>query len=180
MNGTPAFFTKDISKVRGQTARLAVAAVMLLVLWLGLGIARLSALSTEAKAYDEALCASTKKILGECVPDYRQAISRMSGGASKAAGIPRVSGAEVLASVLSHLPENATPLLDDLEITTTTVRLKGVAESFAQVDQIIASLKTDKCFGEIKQPRVEKQRDSTKVQFSFDFPYMCSGEAGGA
>lgn len=173
-------FTKDISKVRGQAARLVAAAVVLLVLWLGMGIARLSALATEAKAYDDALCASTKKILGECVTDYRQAVSRMSGGASKAAGIPRVSGAEVLASVLSHLPENATPLLDDVEVTTTTVHMKGVAESFAQVDQIIASLKADKCFGEIKQPRVEKVRDSTKVQFSFDFPYTCSGEAGGA
>lgn len=173
-------FTKDLSQVRGQVARLAAAAVLLLALWLGLGMARLSALGAEARRYDDALCAATKKFLGTCLTDYRQAVSQMSGGASRAAGIPRVSGAEVLAEVIAHLPEGGLPLLEDLEVTTTSVRLKGVAESFAQVDQIIAGLKTNRCFGQIKQPRVEKQRDSTKVMFSVDFPYTCSGETGGA
>lgn len=173
-------FTKDLSQVRGRLARLAAAAVLLLALWIGLGVARLSALGAEARRYDDALCTATKKFLGTCLTDYRQAVSQMSGGASKAAGIPRVSGAEVLAEVIAHLPEGGLPLLEDLEVTTTSVRLKGVAESFAQVDQIIAGLKTNRCFGQIKQPRVEKQRDSTKVMFSVDFPYTCSGETGGA
>ncbi|MBS2024350.1 MAG: pilus assembly protein PilM [Deltaproteobacteria bacterium] len=173
-------FTKDASKARGQIVRVAIAASVLLVLWLGSGIARLSALSSDAAAYDDALCTATKKILNECVTDYRQALSRMQGGGSKAAGIPRVSGSEVLAEVLSHMPENAQPLLEDLEVTTASVRIKGVAESFGQVDQIIAGLKGDKCFGDIKQPRVEKQRDSTKVQFAIDFAYTCAGEGGGA
>jgi hypothetical protein len=104
----------------------------------------------------------------------------MSGGTSKAAGIPRLGGSDVLAEVLAHLPEAALPLLEDVEVTTASVRLKGVADSFGQVDQIRDGLKADKCFGEIKQPRVEKLRDSTKVTFSIDFPYVCAGEAGGA
>ncbi|GAC1608120.1 MAG: hypothetical protein NVS4B10_23330 [Myxococcales bacterium] len=89
--------------------------------------------------------------------------------------------AEVLAEVVGHLPDGAMPLLDDVEVTSTSVRVKGTAEGFGQVDQIISALKTDKCFGEIKQPRVEKLRDSSKVTFAIDFSYACSGEtAGGA
>ena len=174
-------FTKDLSQVRGQVGRLAIACAVLLVLALGLGLARLTSLNRQAAAYDEAVCTATKRILGTCLTDYRQALGQLSGGKSKAAGIPRVSAADVLAEVVAHMPEGTPPLLEDTEITTLSVRLKGSAESFGRVDEIIASLKKDKCFGEIKQPRVEKQRDGTKINFSLDFPYVCSGEtAGGA
>ena len=71
------------------------------------------------------------------------------------------------------------PLLDDVEVTTTALRVKGTAESFGKVDDIIAALKKDKCFGEIKQPRVEKLRDGNKVSFALDFAYTCSGETPG-
>jgi len=57
--------------------------------------------------------------------------------------------------------------------------MKGTAESFGKVDDVIAGLKKDKCFGEIKQPRVEKQRDGSKVSFALDFAYTCSGETPG-
>lgn len=170
---------KDLSQARGTLARLAVAAAVLLVLGLGLGMARLASLHRQAAAYDEAVCAATKRILGACTTDYRQAIGQLSGGRSRAAGIPRVSGAEVFAELVAHMPEGSMPLLEDVEVTTTSIRLKGVAANFAKVDDIIAALKKDKCFGEIKQPRTEKQRDGTKVNFSFDFAYTCSGESPG-
>lgn len=172
-------FTKDLSQVRGQMARLAVAAAVLLVLGLGLGLSRVASLHRQARAYDEAVCAATKKILGTCTTDYRQALAQLSGGKSRAAGIPRVSGADVLAELVAHMPEGAMPLLDDVEVTTTAVRVKGTADSFGKVDDITSALKKDKCFGEIKQPRVEKSRDGGKVTFALDFPYTCSGESQG-
>jgi hypothetical protein len=61
------------------------------------------------------------------------------------------------------------------------LRVKGTADDFTKVADIIAALKKDKCFGEIKQPRTEKAREGNKVNFSLDFAYVCSGEsAGGA
>ena len=172
-------FTKDLSQVRGQMARLAIAAAVLLILGLGLGMARLASLHSQADAYDEAVCAATKRILGACTTDYRQALGRLSGGNSRAAGIPRVSAAEVLAELVAHLPEGSLPLLEDVEVTTTAIRVKGTAESYGKVDDIKASLGKDKCFGEIKQPRVEKARDGNKVSFALDFGYTCSGETPG-
>jgi len=172
-------FTKDLSQVRGQMARLAVAAAVLLVLGLGLGMARLSSLHRQVAAYDEAVCAATKRILGTCTTDYRQALGQLSGGRSRAAGIPRVSGADVFAELVAHMPEGSMPLLDDVEVTTTSIRVKGTAESYGKVDDITAALKKDKCFGEIKQPRVDKVPATGKVSFSFDFAYACSGETPG-
>ena len=172
--------TKNLSQVRGQIGRLAAAAALLLALAVGLGIARASSLGQRAKDYDDALCVATKKVLGTCLSDYKMAVSQMSGGGSKAAGIPRASASDVLAELIGHLPEGAVPLLEDVEVTTGSVRLKGVAESYQQVDQIKDALKADKCFGEIKPPRVEKLKESQKVTFTIDFPYVCSGEAGGA
>lgn len=172
-------FTRDLSRVRGQIGRLAVAASALLILGLGLGIARLASLHRQATAYDDAVCAATRRILGTCLTDYRQALAQLSGGKSRAAGIPRVSGADVFAELVAHMPEGALPLLDDVEVTTTAVRVKGSADSFGKVDDIIGGLKKDKCFGEIKQPRVEKQREGNKVGFALDFGYVCSGETPG-
>jgi len=172
-------FTRDLSNVRSQLVRLGVAAAVLLLLGFALGMARLSSLHRQAAAYDEAVCTATKRILGNCTTDYRQAIGQLSGGRSRAAGIPRVSGADVLAELVAHMPGGSMPLLDDVEVTTTAIRVKGTAENFGKVDEIVAALRKDKCFGEIKQPRTEKARDGSKVVFSLDFPYTCSGEAPG-
>ena len=172
-------FTKDLSQVRGQLGRLALAAAILLALAFGLGVAHVTSLRSQGKDYDTALCAATRRILGTCMTDYRQALGSLSGGKSKAAGIPRVSAADVLAELTAHLPEQSLPTLEDIDISTTTIRIKGVADSFSKVDEVTSALKKDKCFGEIKQPRSEKQPQGSKISFSLDFAYVCSGELGG-
>jgi general secretion pathway protein L len=172
-------FTKDLSQVRGHLSRLGIAAAVLLVLGVALGVARIASLSKQGRDYDDALCAATRKIVGTCMSDYRQAVAALSGGRSKAAGIPRVSAADVLAELLTHLPDDAMPTLEDVDLNTTSIRLRGIADTYGKVDQILAALKKDRCFGEIKQPRTEKQRGSEKVQFSIDFAYTCSGEQPG-
>jgi general secretion pathway protein L len=172
-------FTRDLSQMRGKLGRIAVAAAVLLILAIGMGAARVASLSRQARDYDDALCAATKKILGTCTTDYRQAIATLSGGKSKAAGIPRVSASDVLAEVLALFPDGSMPLLEDVDLNTTSVHLRGTAESFGKVDEILGALKKDRCFGEIKQPRTEKSRDGQKVTFSTEFAYTCSGEQPG-
>lgn len=172
-------FTRDFSQLRKQAARLSLAVAILLVLSLGLGIARLASLGGQIRDYDDALCSATRRILGQCVSDYRQAVSRLSGDRSKAAGIPRVGAAAVLAEVVAHLPEAAMPQLDEVEATTTSVRIRGTVEAFGAVDPLVSGLKADKCFGDVKQPRTEKLRDGSKVSFSIEFAYTCSGEVPG-
>jgi general secretion pathway protein L len=172
-------FTRDLSQVRGHLVQLAIAAAVLLALAVGLGAARIASLSRQGRDHDDALCAATRKILGTCMTDYRQALAALSGGRSKAAGIPRVSAADVLAELLAHLPDDAMPTLEDVDLTTTAVRLRGTAESYGKVDQILSALKQDRCFGQIQQPRTEKVRGTEKVQFSIDFAYTCSGEQPG-
>jgi len=171
-------FTRDFSQVRKHAIQLSIMAGFLLLLGFILGIARVTSLGSQLRDYDDAVCAATRRILGTCTTDYRQALSQLSGGKSKAAGIPRVGAADVLAEVVGHLPEGAMPLLEDVEVSTTSVRMKGTAESFTQVDQIISGLKTDKCFGEIKPPSPQKLPNS-KVSFAIDFAYTCSGESAG-
>jgi len=106
-------------------------------------------------------------------------VAALSGGQSKAAGIPRVSAADILAELVARLPDDAMPTLEEVDLTTAAIRLRGTAESYGKFDQIRDALKKDRCFGEIKQPRTEKQRGTEKVAFSIDFPYTCSGEQPG-
>jgi general secretion pathway protein L len=171
-------FTKDLSQARGQIMRLAIAAAVLLVLGLGLGMARISSLHRQAAAYDEAVCAATKRILGTCITDYRQALGQLSGARSRAGGIPRVSAADVFAELVARMPEGAMPLLDDVEVTTTAIRIKGTADSYGKVDEISTALRKDKCFGEIKSPRSDPTPNK-RISFAYDFAYTCSGETPG-
>ncbi len=174
-------FTKDVSHVRGQFARLAVAVAAVLVLALVSGIARVSALEKQGKAYDDALCKATEQILRKCYTDYREALGALRGSNSRAGGIPRVSGTEILAAVTNVLPPEALPQLEDVEVTTTRVTLKGTVDGFDKVAPITSALKKDHCFGDIRPARTEKVANSQRVSFVIDFAYTCSGEsAGGA
>ena len=173
-------FTRDLSQVRGQMTRIAAGVAALLILALVSGIARLHTLRSQAEAYDDAVCAATKRIIGTCTKDYRQAIGQLSGGKSRAAGIPRASAADVFAEVVAHMPQDSLPLLEDVETTTTAVRMRGNVAGYDKVDPITSSLKKDKCFGDIKPPRSEKSRDANQgITFSVEFPYICSGEQPG-
>jgi general secretion pathway protein L len=172
-------FTRDLSLVRGRLVRMAVAAAVLFALAIGLGASRIASLSRQARDYDDALCAATRKVLGTCMTDYRQALAALSGGRSRAAGIPRVSAADVLAEVIAQLPEGALPTIEDVDLSTTTVRMRGVADDFGKVAEIITALRKNRCFGDIKQPRTERGRDGVKVTFAIEFAYTCSGELPG-
>jgi len=172
-------FTRNLSQVRGTLLQLATAALVLLLLAIGLGTARVASLSRQASDYDEALCAATKKTLGTCMTDSRQAIAALSGGRSRAAGIPRVSAADILAQVVARLPDASMPVIEDIDLNTSTVRMRGTAESFGKVDEIVAALRKDRCFGDVKQPGVTKAREGNRVNFSLEFSYTCSGELPG-
>ncbi|MFL5291758.1 MAG: type II secretion system protein GspL [Myxococcales bacterium] len=173
-------FTRALTQARGQLLQIGIAAVVLVLLAIGLGTARVASLSRQAADYDEALCAATKKTLGNCMTDYRQAVAALSGGRSKAAGIPRVSAADVLSEVVARLPDSSLPTIDDIDLNTTTVRMRGTVESFGKVDDIVAALRKDRCFGDVKQPSTTKARDgSNKINFSLEFSYTCSGELPG-
>ncbi len=77
------------------------------------------------------------------------------------------------------MPEGSLPLLDEVEVTTASVRVRGTAESFGKVEEIVSALRKNRCFGEIKPPRTEKAPSGNKVTFGVEFPYTCSGETSG-
>ena len=41
-----------------------------------------------------------------------------------------MSAADVLAEVVARLPESSLPVIDDIDLNTTTVRMRGTVESF--------------------------------------------------
>jgi general secretion pathway protein L len=171
-------FTKDTSQLRGHFARLGIALGAVLLLALFLGIARVAALDHQVKAYDDTLCAVTQRILKKCYTDWREALGALRGGGSRAAGIPRVGANEILAEVVEHLPKDPAPTIEDAEVTTSRVTLKGTVNDFGEASKVRDALQKDRCFGDIKPPRSERTRDG-KVSFVIDFPYTCAEAPGG-
>jgi len=80
---------------------------------------------------------------------------------------------------VARLPDASMPVIEDIDLNTSTVRMRGTVESFGKVDEIVAALRKDRCFGDVKQPSTTKARDGNKVTFSLEFSYTCSGELPG-
>ena len=55
-------------------------------------------------------------------------------------------------------------------------QLRGETDSTRSIDKLIAALKGFRCFREVKEGKVEKARDSSRVQFQLDVQVDC-GEA---
>ena len=171
-------FTKDSSQSRGMYLKLGGAFATVLLLALLFGVAKLSALNRQSKAYDDALCDATQRILKKCNTDWRESLAALRGGNSRAAGVPRVGATEILAEVTQSFPDDPVPAVEDIEITTTRVTIKGTVDSFGDVSKVTAALQKGRCFGEIKQPRTDKVASTQKVGFVMDFPYTCAEASG--
>jgi hypothetical protein len=80
--------------------------------------------------------------------------------------------------VVEHLPKDPAPTIEDAEVTTSRVTLKGTVNDFGEASKVRDALQKDRCFGDIKPPRSERTRDG-KVSFVIDFPYTCAEAPGG-
>jgi len=139
-----------------------VAAALLLVLGLVLGVARLSSLRRQAAAHDDAVCSANppdpRELPDGLPPGHRQ----LSGGRSRAAGIPRVSASDVLADAGRVHARRSDAPARRRGSDTTAVRVQGNGDGFGKVEEIVSALRKDKCFGEIKPAKTDKAARATR------------------
>ncbi len=168
----PFAFTRESQELRGGITRLAAYAALLLVLFAGMSLARLRTLKNQETALDTALCDTTQRILGACEKDYRVALAKLRGHGSPTSTLPHASALDLFAEISSHLPEDVPVNLQEADVSTSTVRLKGETESFEQVDKVEAAVKRYKCFGTVSRGRVQKN-PAGKIEFNLEVKYTC-------
>lgn len=165
-------FHGDMGYLRGKIWRLASLAAMVAVLLAVHGWVRISTVRGQEAALDEALCTMTARVLGTCETDYNIALSKLQGGGTKAASIPTASALEVFSVATKEIAPEVGLEVREIEATLDRLRLSGVVDSFEGVEQVESALRGSNCIGEVRQGRVQKNRDD-KVELTLDALYIC-------
>ncbi|MGC4113963.1 MAG: type II secretion system protein GspL [Myxococcales bacterium] len=168
-------FKGDLDYLKGKVGRLAAFAGILIVLAMGLVWARFHVLKKAEDELDKTLNTITTRVLGAPQKDYLVALSLLKGKGSVTAALPTYSAVDLFAEVTART-QSLTVKVDDVNVQLDRVQFHGETDSFDGVDQVVSSLKSFKCFQEIKRGRVQKSKDGTKVTFDLDIRVQC-GEA---
>lgn len=170
-------FKSDFDFASDKLGQLAAFAVVLFVLLIASGIVRNSVLERREKQVDAVLCDVTQRILGKCEKDFTIALSLLKGQESPAAGIPALSAATLLAELTAHVPPDMKVTFDKVTIGLDRISLSSETENSKALEELIAALKTYRCFKEINEGRVEKSKDGSKVTTRLEIQVECPAEA---
>ncbi|MBE2253619.1 MAG: pilus assembly protein PilM [Myxococcus sp.] len=170
-------FKSDFDFVKDKVGQLAAFGVVLLVLLIASGVARNTILERREKAVDQVLCDVTQRILGRCEKNFDIALNLLEGKESPAAGVPKRTAVTLLAEVSQRIPADSPVTLERVTVDLDRIELVCQAPSVKQMEDVIAALKTYKCFKEISEGKVEKSKDGTKVGFRLDVKVECPDES---
>lgn len=170
-------FKSDFDFAKDRLGQLAAFAAVLFVLLIASGIVRNSVLERREKQVDAILCDVTQRIIGRCERDFTIALALLRGQESPAAGIPRRSAATLLAELTAHVPPDMPVTFDQVVIDLDRIALRCETDTSKHLEELIAALKSYKCFKEVNEGKIEKSKDGTKVQSRLDIQVECPAEA---
>lgn len=170
-------FKSDFDFVKERIGQLVALGVILLVLLVASSIVRNAVLERREKQLDALLCDTTQRVLGKCERDYQRAENMMTGKESVTAGIPKRSAATLLAEVTARIPQDMSVKLEQVVVDLDRISLKCEADASKTMEDLMAALKTYKCFKEIKEGKLEKSKEGGKVSFRLDIQVECPDDA---
>jgi general secretion pathway protein L len=119
-------------------------------------------------------------VLGICEKNYDRALNLLRGQQSPAAAVPSVSATRLIAEVAQRVPPEVTVTFSQMVFDLDRLQLRGETDSTRSIDKVAAALKTYRCFREVKEGKVERARDSSRVQFHLDVQVDCGDAVASA
>jgi general secretion pathway protein L len=170
-------FKSDFDFVSDKLGQLVTFGAVLLVLLIASGIVRNTVLERREKAVDAMLCDITNRYLGRCEKNFDLALNMLQGHDSPAASIPKRSAVSLLADFTRALPTDFPVTTDQVSVDLDRITCRLETDSSKHVEDIVAALKNEKCFREVKEGKLEKNKDGSKVQFRLDIQVECPAES---
>ncbi len=169
-------FKSDFDFMREKVGQLVTFSLILLVLLIAGGVVRNTVLERREKQVDQQLCDVTQRVLGTCERNFDKALNMLRGKESPAAVVPRRSAVNLLAELTSRIPADIPVTMEQIVVDLDRIGVRCEANSSKQMEDLIAALKTFKCFKEVKEGKIEKSKDGTKVNFRLDVQVSCPDE----
>lgn len=170
-------FKSDFDFARDKIAQIGAFAAVLFVLLIASGIVRNSFLKQREKQIDDLLCETTQKVLGKCERNFDIALNLLRVKESPAAGLPKRTAATLLATLTQRLPADVPLTMGRIVIDLDRITLMCETDTSKHVEEIIAALQAEKCFKDVKEGKVDKNKDGTKATFGIDISVECPEDA---
>ena len=94
--------------------------------------------------------------------------------------MPNISATRLLAEVAQRVPPEVTVTFSQMVFDLDRLQLRGETDSTRSIDKLAAALKGYRCFREVKEGKVERARDSSRVQFQLDVQVDCGDTVASA
>jgi len=166
-------FRGHVDYMRQRLIRVAAFAGVLALLLCVFSVTRGILLARREAAVDARLCALTQRVLGNCEKNYDRALNLLRGQTSPAAGLPTVSATRLLAEVAQRVPPEMTVNFGQMVFELDRITLRGETDSTRSIDKLVAALKGYRCFREVKEGKVERSRESSRMVFQLDVQVDC-------
>lgn len=171
-------FKSDFDSMLQRLPQLATFAGVLLSLLISSGIVRNTVLERRDKQVDQMVCDITQKVLGKCEKNVDKAVAMLKGTESPAAVIPRHSAVNLLAELTTHMPTDGSVTFDQVVVDLDRISMRCETTNSKLMEDLIAQLKTYKCFSDVKEGKIEKSKDGSKVGFRLEIEVQCPDEGG--
>ena len=166
-------FKSDLDFVRDRLPQLVGFTAVLIIALIASSMVRNAALSRREKQIDAVLCDVTQRILGKCEPNYDKALNMLKGQESPSALLPKQSAVGLLSELVTRIPQSVNVTMDQVVVDLDRISMRCEAPTSKQVDEMMTALKTSKCFKDIKEGKLEKSKDGSKVQFRLEVQVDC-------
>ncbi|MBL9038473.1 MAG: general secretion pathway protein GspL, partial [Archangium sp.] len=170
-------FKSDFDFARDKMGQIATFAVILFMLLVASGVVRNTVLERREKQIDGVLCDVTQRVLGKCEKNFDVALNLLKGQNSPAAGVPLHSATSLLAEVTQRMPSEASVTIDQIVVDLDRISMRCETDTSKHIEDVISALQSYKCFKEVKEGRVEKSKDGSKVSFRVDIQVECPSDA---
>jgi general secretion pathway protein L len=166
-------FTRDFEHLKGKVARLAAYAALVILLAVASSGVKYFALSRQESALDRALCDAEQKILGRCYDNFEEAQSALRGRGALGESLPRVSAVDLFAELSERMPAEVPVRLERIELTKEKLHVQGTTDAPANVDRIVAGLRSSRCFGDAHAGAARRRTNDNQFEFSIDASLTC-------
>jgi general secretion pathway protein L len=140
--------------------------------------AELRALGQERETLETALGAVTKEVFGENTSEPRRAMELLDKSVVGADDdpLPHADAFDVMVQLAQAVPDGMTHDIEELDIQRGHVTVHGIVPTIPDAQQIATTLKTVRCFQDVKIVRTNQELGGDRQKYAMEFDIKCPVE----
>ncbi len=171
----PLAYERGFSWVREKTTPILIMAAVLMFSFAFSGGAQLFAKGKERAVLEQALATVTKDVLGEETQSAQRANELLSSqtAINDEDPLPHADAFDVMVKLSEVIPQSMTHDIDELDVQKNHAVVHGIVQTVADAQSIASSLKTERCFSDVKITRTNQVVGGERQKYVLEFDVKC-------